>query len=64
MAPARRAEWEAREREKHLWKAKRRTDTARQLAEHADFARCKREADRVYLLAKLLGEAVSANAPW
>lgn len=34
----------------------------RRLAEHPDFARCKTEAERVYLLEKLLGDEAPAQA--
>jgi hypothetical protein len=60
-ARMRREEYEARERERRFWTPKKRTETARRLAEAEGFDQAKREADRVYLLRKLLGDEAPAE---
>lgn len=61
IARARREEWAAQERERLHWTSKRRTETARRLAEAPDFNKCKREADRVYMLRKMLGDETPSD---
>jgi hypothetical protein len=61
VARARHEEWETQERERRLWTSKRRTETARRLAESPDFNKCKREADRVYMLRKMLGDETPSD---
>lgn len=58
---ARQEEWAARERERRLWTAKRRTEASRRLAELPEFGKCAREADRVYMLRKLLGDEAPSD---
>jgi hypothetical protein len=49
-------EYEAMAEQRRYWTAEKRKETARQLAAHPDFGRCKTESDKVYLLESLVGD--------
>ena len=58
---ARREEWMARDRERSRWTTAIRTATARRLAELPEFPSAKKEADRIYLLRRMLGDEAPSD---
>jgi hypothetical protein len=49
-------EFDAMAEQRRFWTPDKRKDTARQLAAHPDFGRCKTESDKVYLLESIIGD--------